>query len=101
VRAAAAVQRTPARDGPPDGLGVGNANERVRIEQHDIRQLARLQATQKISRSHPLGTALSRDAQDLDRWDARSREILEFGVQRLAVGFSSKVSYWNDGGEGR
>lgn len=78
-------EHPPARDDPPDGLSVGNVVQRVRIEEHDIRQLAWFQAAQKISRSHPLGAALSCDAQNLDRWNARPREVLEFGMERLAV----------------
>jgi hypothetical protein len=75
----------PACDHPPDGQSVGNVIQRVLVQQHNIRQFAWLQAPQKISRSHPLGTALSRDAQDLNRRDAGPSEILELGMERLAV----------------
>jgi hypothetical protein len=75
----------PARDDAPYGRCVGNIIQRVRIEQHDIRQLAWLEAAQRIARSHPLGAVLSRDAQDLDRWVARPRQILQFGLECLAI----------------
>ena len=41
-------EHLPARDDSPDGLGVGNVIQRVRIEQHDVSQLAWLQAAQEI-----------------------------------------------------
>ena len=74
-----------AEEHPPHRQRVRNVVQGVALEQHDIRQFAWLQAAQEFVRTHHRGAVLGRDAQHFERRDSRLREILELGMDRLAV----------------